>query len=104
MFNSRWGEPLTRILAAYPPGPGLIAALETLIKSAEAQVQTRSRDELAAAACEGIHPGKAASGIKCLTCYETMALAPVEATVAAEVATARRQGGEEEVVEATLVE
>jgi len=103
MFTSRYGEPLSRILAAYPVGPGLVAALETLIKTAEANVQVRHRDELAASVCEGIHPGKPPSGLKCRTCYETEALVSVEAGVVAEMRTASRQP-EEVLVEATLVD
>ena len=87
MFLTKWGEPVSRVLAAYPPGPGLIAALETLIRTAEDVTRTKMKDELAAQVCEGLHGGEP-SGLKCRACYEAEQLIPMEMTVAAEIAMA----------------
>jgi len=91
-FLSRHGESLNRIVAAYPVGPGLIAALETYCKTVEDQAFTRAKDHVAEGVCEGLHSGEA-KGLKCLKCYMAEQHFHQEEIVSAEIASANRQGG-----------
>ena len=68
-YRSRYGEPILRILQAYPSGsPGLIAALETICKTAEGQGHKQASMNLAASVCEDLHTGPS-TGLKCLECH-----------------------------------
>jgi hypothetical protein len=89
-FQTRHGEALNRILAAYPPGPGLIAALETYCRTIEEQGARRDANELAATVCEGLHHGEA-QGLKCLKCYMAEQHFTQEAVIEAEIE-AKRSG------------
>ena len=100
---TRYRDAITRVLAAYASGPGLVQALDTLIKTAEDNARTLARDEVAQSVCEGLHDGPA-SGLKCRGCYEAEQIVGMEAQVNAEIAIARRQEMDEDVVDATLVE
>jgi len=68
-FQSRYGEPLVRILNNYPTGsPGLVAALEAICQTAETNGHKKAKNELALAVCEGLHVDPP-SGLKCLDCH-----------------------------------
>lgn len=103
MAFTRWHDPIARVLAAYPGGPGLVAALETLIRTAEENAYTRAKDDLAQRVCEGVHPGPA-SGLKCRACYEAERIIPIENQVRAEMEVARRLRDDEPIVEGVLVD
>lgn len=105
MYSSRYGDPIARILAAYASGPGLIAALETLIKTAEDNARTRVRDELAAQVCEQLHAGPP-TGLKCRACYEAESGIAMQNQVDAEIEMVRRekQGGEDIVLDGVLID
>lgn len=96
----RYWDPISRVLAAYPTGQGLVTALETLISTAEANARTKARDEIASTVCEGLHAGPP-SGLKCRSCYEAEQLIPMEASVAAEI---QMKQDDEPLIEATLIE
>lgn len=68
-YKTRYGEPVLRILQAYPAGaPGLITALETICQTAEKHGEKNARISLASNVCEDLHV-EPASGIKCLQCH-----------------------------------
>lgn len=68
-FSTRYGNPLVRVLQAYPPGsPSLIVALEAICSTAENHGHKKAKQELAEAVCEGLHEGPG-TGLKCLDCY-----------------------------------
>jgi len=99
----RYNDPIRRVLAAYASGPGLVDALEVLIKTAEDAAAGRARDEVASTVCEGLHEGPA-GGLKCRACYDAEQLLPMEMQVKAEMTMARQRLDDELVVEATLVD
>ena len=92
-YSTRYGDPIARVLAAYMPGvgvpPALIGALETLIKTAQQNVQQVMRDEIAATVCEGLHPGREPKGLKCLRCYNAEHNFNEEIAIQAEMETKR---------------
>ena len=71
-YNTRYGEAIQRVLNAYMPGvsipPTVVAALETVIKTACDHAKAEVRDDFAERVCEGLHEGPAA-GLKCMKCY-----------------------------------
>jgi len=71
---SRYTEPLTRILNAYPMGPGMLLALETYVKTVVESATARAEDELSRAVCEGLCSSP--RGLKCLACYNAEANVP----------------------------
>jgi hypothetical protein len=83
-FQTKYGESVARVLAAYEHGPALVAALETLISTACANAKAEVRDDFAERVCEGMHAGPAA-GLKCLKCYLAEMHFNQEAIVRAEI-------------------
>ena len=81
-------DPITRILDAYPPGPGALLALETYCKTVEENALNRGRVEAQATTadtvCWRIHEGPA-SGLICQACYEAERLTPYVLQVQADM-------------------
>ncbi len=68
-FKTRYGNPLLMILQSYQPGsPGLMAALEAICTTAEANGHKGAEANLAMSVCEQLHTGPS-SGLKCLDCH-----------------------------------
>ena len=85
-FQTRYGPAIAQVLNAYPQGPGLVAALETLIKTAEQNVASKNVDEMAQQVCEELgHIASEASGLKCLKCYHAEHHFQQEMVVQAEI-------------------
>lgn len=87
MFQTRYGNAVAQVLAAYGvvnPSPALIAAMETLIKTAQDHAEIAGRDKIAQSVCEGLHKDDAA-GLKCLKCYNAEHHFNEEIVVSAEI-------------------
>lgn len=69
MYTTRWGEPIARILMAYPTPQLQVVALEKLLGTVEEYARSRAKDQIAQSVCEGMHEG-VASGLKCRSCWE----------------------------------
>jgi len=70
--TTRYGDGISRVIAAYAPNaqnPTLVAALEVICKSAEEHGRVAFRDEVSEGVCEGLHEGPA-EGLKCRKCYD----------------------------------
>lgn len=93
MFRTKHGEPIMKILNAYPPGPVLAMALETYVQTQEELARDRTKEEVPAGICEGLHSGPG-RGLVCKSCHDAEVGAPFEAQVIAEIeiARARNQG------------
>lgn len=77
---------------AYPPGsPGLLLALETLMKTALDTAKAEFDNDLAQEVCEGLHDGPA-KGLKCRACYEAEKEVPMMLQVQEELEAARSEG------------
>ena len=95
LFATRYGEGISRIVSAYPPGPMMVAALETLVSTIQQHAITAYKDTVAQSVCEGMHEGPP-TGLKCLACYEAEQQFDMHRTVQAEIeAFAKQQAGEE---------
>lgn len=84
MHTTRYGEGISRIVAAYQPGPMMVAALEALVQTIQQHAITTYRDTVAQSVCEGIHEGPP-TGLKCLACYEAEAQFGMQQTVQGEI-------------------
>lgn len=91
-FQTKHGEPISRILAAYNANPNalVVRALETYISTAESQAKQDAQNEVADNICEGLHQGEA-KGLKCLKCYMAEQHFHQEEVVRAEIDAARSQ-------------
>lgn len=71
-FRTRYGQPILRVLNAYPPqSPQLAMALETLVITAMNNTQGESRDNIALAVCQQLHAGPP-KGVACASCFEAL--------------------------------
>ena len=89
MFKTRHGEILNRIVQSYPAGLGLVVALEAYVGTVEAQAYSKAKDEVAGTVCLGLHNGPP-KGLACAACVQAEAIAPMLATVSAEIEMAKR--------------
>lgn len=69
MYTTRWGEPIARILMAYPTPQLQVQAIEKLIGTVEDYARSRAKDQIAQSVCEGMHAG-IGTGLKCRSCWE----------------------------------
>lgn len=94
-YMSRWGEPIRRALSAYMPGIDVpiiaVNAVETIVKTAEQHVNQVMAEEMAEKVCEGLHPGRAAHGLKCLSCYNAEHNFNEEIAIQAEIQSAKQR-------------
>ena len=92
MFRTKHGEVVMKLLAAYPAGPFLAAAVETYIQTVEDKAIARTREEVPTGVCEGLHSGPP-RGLVCRACHDAEVGAPFEAQVLAEIEMAKEQKG-----------
>jgi hypothetical protein len=72
VFKTRYGQAIVAVLSNYPPNSKqLYIALETLIMTAMENTKSESRDEMAMAACQGLHPG-VGKGLVCGLCHDVV--------------------------------
>jgi hypothetical protein len=88
--NSRHADPIMRVLAVYPPGPGLVAALCAYVDTMMAKAKADTRAETAGDVCEGLHPG-APSGVMCRSCHDAETGAPMMMRVLGEMEIAQEE-------------
>lgn len=84
LFATRYGEGISRIVAAYQPGPMMVAALEALVGTIQQHAVAAYRDTVAQSVCEGMHEGPP-TGLKCLACYEAEQQFDMQRTVQGEI-------------------
>jgi len=89
MFRTKHGEPIMKILSAYPPGPVLAMALETYVQTQEENAREKAREEVPTGVCEGLHSGPG-RGLVCRACHDAEVGAPFVAQVEAEIEIARK--------------
>ena len=91
MFRTKYGEPVMKIMAAYPPGEVLAMALEAYIQGQVEAAELRAKEEnVPEGVCEGLHSGPP-RGLVCKACYEAERGAPILALVESEMEIARNQ-------------
>jgi hypothetical protein len=89
---NRHTEPLMRILNTYPPGPGMVMALETYCATVESRARDQGREEvrgdIAATVCQGLHASPP-RGLVCEACHNAEVMAPINAQMMTELEEAR---------------
>lgn len=82
---TRHEEIINRLLATYPMGPGLVAALAAYVRTEAEKGRATAKDEVAAGVCEGLHNGPA-KGLACKACVDAERGAPMLLNVESEIA------------------
>jgi hypothetical protein len=91
MFRTRHGEPVMKIMAAYPPGEVLAMALEAYIQAQVEAAELRAKEEnVPVGVCEGLHSGPP-RGLVCRACYDAERGAQMLVQVESEMEMARER-------------
>lgn len=92
-FKTKYGEPISRCLHAYPAVALQVSAIEMLIQTILDRQKSDEVNELAKKTCRGLHDD-APAGVVCEKCFESASTGPMPADPA-DVAVSLPQADEE---------